>query len=205
MCCTNSLKQLVGPMMALATLLVAGCDTDVGELASSVKEAASEGVDKVSETVSETAAEVQDTVQDATDTVSEGVGLAGSIDMTLDSPTQVGACYAKFVQPASSRPGVFQLQSYRDAADESFPSVFVQAQVSAATVAELTGQTLPAQMFVQSTQDGPTWHTETDPVQIRIGAVEDELVSAEIVGGALVNAATGASQPIQGTFSGVLQ
>ncbi len=203
--CSNSLKQSVGLLVAVATLLVAGCDTDVGELASSVKEAASEGVDKVSETVSETAAEVKDTVQDATDTVSEGVGLAGSIDMKLDSPIQAGACYAKFVQPASSRPGVFQLQSYRDAADESFPSVFVQAQVSAATLVELTGQTLPAQVFVQSTQDGPTWHAETDPIQLKIGAVEDKLISAEIVSGALVNADTGVSQPIQGTFSGVLQ
>ncbi len=205
MCLTNSLKHLIGPVAALAVVWIAGCDTDVADLASSVKDAATDGVDKVQQSVSETAKEVRETVQDATDTVNEGVGLAGSIDMKLDAPIQVGACYVKFVQPVSGRPGVLQLQSYREADDESFPSVFVQTQVSATTASELVGQTLAAQVFVQATKDGPTWHTETAPVQIKIASIEEKTVSAEIVSGSLTNTGTGASQPIQGTFSGVLQ
>lgn len=202
---SNSLKYFVGPMVALAVFWLAGCDTDVGELASSVKNAATEGVEKVTQSVSETAKEVKETVQDATDTVSEGVGLAGSIDIKLDSPVQAGACYVKFIQPTSGRPGVLQMQSYRDAGDESFPSVFMQAQVPTAAVPELVGQTFPAQVFVQTTEDGPTWHTGTDSIQIKIASIEDKMVSAELVSGALTNADTGASQPIQGTFNGVLQ
>jgi hypothetical protein len=204
MCWSNSLKYLIALAVALSLLWVAGCD-DVSEIASSVKDAATEGVDTVKESVSEAAKEVKETVQDATDTVSEEAGLAGSMDIKLDSSIQVDACYAKFVEPASGRPGVFQLQSYRDAADESFPSVFVQAQVSAATTTELIGQTLAAQVFVQTAEDGATWHTETDPVQIKIASIEDKMVSAEVVSGALTSTETGASQPIQGTFSGVLQ
>jgi len=201
----SSLEYLVVALVALGIPWIIGCDTDVGELTTSIKDAATEGVEKATQTVSESAKEAKETIQDTTATVSEEVGLAGSIDMTLESPIQIGACYVEFVQPTSSRPGVLQLQSYREAASESFPSIFVQAQVSAATVAELVGQTLPAQVFVQTTEDGSPWHTETDLVQITIVSVDGRMVSAEVVDGTLLNANTGDKQPIQGSFRGVLQ
>jgi hypothetical protein len=102
------------------------------------------------------------------------------------------------------RPSVLQLQSYRDAAQESFPSALVRAQVSASTVAELKGQTVPAELFVQPQKDGPTWSTRGELVQLKIVSVEAKTLTAEIAGGALIHDGTGASQAVKGTLQAVL-
>jgi len=124
--------------------------------------------------------------------------------LTIDQPLQISACYASFSHLKAAGSGVLQLQSYRDAQHESFPSVLVRAQCSAGTLAELTGQTLGAQMFVQSQQNGPLWTATAQPVQLKITAIEGKLLKAEIAGGSLTQSATGASQPVTGAFEGVL-
>ena len=126
------------------------------------------------------------------------------MELTLDAPVKTGACYVQLLTIPGGRPGILQLQSYREAAQESFPSAFVRAQVTVGTVAELKGQTVPAELFVQSQKDGPTWSTRGELVQLKIVSVEAKTLTAEIAEGTLINDGTGASQAVKGTLQGVL-
>ncbi|NLF70643.1 MAG: hypothetical protein GX575_16550 [Candidatus Anammoximicrobium sp.] len=183
----------------------AGCGKSVSDIASSVKDAASQGVQSVKDTAQQMSQDVAGTARGMTDKAAQGLALAGSMQLTLDQPLQVSACYASFSPFPSAGAGVLQLQSYRDAQQESFPSVFVRASCSSAALAELTGQTLAAQMFVQPQQNGPVWSAIAEPVQLKITAVDKTELKAEIVGGSLANSGTGAAQAVTGTFQGVLQ
>ena len=192
-------------LLLVAVMLVwtIGCgDTDLSDIASSVKEAATDALNQAKQAVTETAEEVK---QDVADTISDTAGLVGSADITLDAPFQSNACYAQFLHSTSGRPAVLQLQTYPDAERESFPSVFVRAQVSAASLAELANQTIAAQLFVQPQPDGATWATSSDLVQLKVTSVDEKMLSAEIVDGSLLNTGSGAVQPVKGTFSGVLR
>jgi len=186
----------------LAALLAAavGCGTKVGDIASSIKDTASSVADKAGQA----AKSVTQSAQDVAGKAGETVGLAGNMDLTVDAPVKVGACYTTLIVSQAGRGNVLQLQSCRDPAQEAFPSALVRAQVSVASVAELQGQTIPAQMFIQVQKDGPTWSTQKELIQLKITAVEPKAVSAEVVSGALINAASGASQPVKGVLKGVL-
>jgi len=183
----------------------AGCGKSVSDIASSVKDAASEGVQSVKDTAQQVSQDVTNKVQGVTDQAAQTLEMAGSMQLQIDQPLQVSACYASFSHVKAAGAGVLQLQSYREAEQESFPSVFVRAPCSTATLAELTGQTLAAQMFVQPQQNGPVWSATAEPVQLKITAVEEKQLKAEIVGGNLANSGTGATQAVTGSFEGVLQ
>jgi hypothetical protein len=196
-------KVLVCLSGAMMVAWAVGCgDVSLSDLASSVKEAATEGVDQAKQAATEAAEEVK---QDITESVSETPVVVGNADITLDTPIPFSACFAKFVHSKSGRPSVLQLQTYPDAERESFPSVFVRAQVSAASLAELAGQTVAAQMFVQPQQDEATWATTSDLVQLKVTSVDETMLSAEIVDGSLFNTATGTVQPVKGTLNGALR
>jgi hypothetical protein len=111
-----------GACLALL-VLVSGCGTDVSEMASSVRDAATQGLEKAKET----AGDVSRSVQGAAGTLSEKAGFAGSFDLTVGEPLKASACYATCVALGPNRSGVLQVQSYRDAESESFPSVFLRA------------------------------------------------------------------------------
>jgi hypothetical protein len=178
-----------------------GCGgKSVSDIAGDIKKAATQTADKAKET----AQSITPSAQSVTTKAAEAVALAGSMELTLDAPLKTGACYAQWLSLPGGRPSVLQLQSYREAAQESFPSAFVRAQVSAGTVAKLKGQTVPAELFVQPQKDGPTWSTRGELVQLKIVSVEAKTLTAEIVGGALSNDATGVTQTVKGTLQGVL-
>jgi hypothetical protein len=184
----------------------AGCGgKSVSELASSVKDAASQGVQSVKDTAQQVSKDVTGAAQGVTDKASQAVQMAGTMKLKIDQPVETPACYVSFSHLQAAGAGVLQLQSYRDAETESFPSVFVRAQCSAGTLAELAGQTVAAQMFVQPQQNGPLWTATAQPVQLKITAIQDKLVKAEIVGGNLAHSGTGATQAVTGAFEGVLQ
>ena len=127
------------------------------------------------------------------------------MQLTIDQPLQISACYASFSHLKAAGAGILQVQSYREAEQESFPSVFVRATCSAATLAELAGQTLAAQMFVQPQQNGPIWAATTQPIQLKIASVDEKQLKAEIVSGNLANSGTGATLAVTGSFQGVLR
>lgn len=186
-------------------LAVTGCGgKSISELATDVKQAATQAASQATGKAEQVAQNVTQAAQNVTGTVSENLALAGSMELTLDAPLKTNACYVRFLT-FNGRPSVLQWQSYREASQETFPSVFGQAQVSAAKVAELAGQTIPAELFVQPQQEGPVWCTQREPVQLKIVAVDPQAFAIEVVGGALVNARSGARQPVKGTLRGVLQ
>lgn len=182
----------------------AGCGKSVSELASSVKDAASQGVQTVKDTAQQVSQDVANKAQGVTDKASQTLELAGTIQLTIDKPLQISGCYASFSPLQAAGAGVLQLQSYRNAQQESFPSVFVRASCSSAKLAELAGQTLAAQMFVQPQEKGPIWSATAQPVQLKIIALEEKGLKAEIVSGSLSHSGTGATQAVTGTFQGVL-
>lgn len=181
-----------------------GCGKSVSDLASSVKDAASQGVQSVKDTAQQVSQEVADKARSVTDKTAQTLEMAGSMRLTIDQPLQVSACYVSFSHLKAAGAGVLQLQSYRAAGQESFPSVFVRASCSSATLAELAGQTLAAQMFVQPQQNGPLWSATAQPIQLKVTSVAEKQLKAEIVGGSLVHSDTGAGQAVTGTFEGVL-
>lgn len=185
-------------LLACALVSLGACSkTEVSDLVGKVKQTASEGSDKVKQAVSEQ-------IGDAADNVQEQLNLAGSIELTLDTPVATQACYAQFIRQGSGRPNVLQLQSYRSAENESFPSVFLQAQVQADSANELVGQIVSARLFVQPQTDGPLWYSAIgNPVELKVVSVEESLLTAELAGGSLRSTAGGADVAASGTFSGV--
>lgn len=188
------------PCLALL-VLVSGCGTDVSEMASSVRDAATQGLDKARET----AGDVTRSVQGAAGTLSEAAGFAGSFDLTVGEPLQTGGCYATCVALGPNRSGVLQLQSYRDAQNESFPSVFLRAPVAAPDLNALVGQTVDAQLFVKRSLEEPTLYTRDAPVQLTIRAIEEGLLVGEIAGGSLSNHGSATPTAVSGNFRGLIQ
>lgn len=196
MCSTGPARLAALSLLATAVWFT-GCGKKVSDIASSIKDKAADMAGKAKDAA-------QDAAQNVTGKATEALNLAGSMDLTVDAPLKTDACYVKFIPAKTGRPSVLQLQSYRDAKQESFPAALLRAQVSAADLAQLNGQTVPAELFVQGQEDGPTWSTTTDLVQLKITALDDKNLSAELVAGSLLNANTGASQAVKGVFKGVL-
>ena len=199
MCGTSPLRLSMLAVLAAAVWLT-GCGKKVSEIANSIKNTAADVAGKA-EKAAQNAAQ---TAQNATGKASEALALVGSMELTLDGPLKTNACYVKLITSADGRASVLQMQSYQNASQESFPSALLRAQVSAANLADLNGQTIPAQLFVQAQKDGPTWSTQQELVQVKITVVDAKNVSAELAGGSLLNASTGASQAVKGTFKGVV-
>lgn len=186
----------------ILALAAVGCGgKSISDLASSVKDAASQGVQSVQEKTQQAA----EAVGAVADKASEVAQLAGTIKIQVDQPLETSACYVTFSPLSAASVGVLQLQSYRDAEQESFPSIFVRAQTSTTTLAELAGQTIAAQVFVQPQENGPLWTATDQPVQLKVASIDQGKLTAEIAGGNLVNSQTGASQAMAGTFEGMVQ
>lgn len=186
--------------------LLCGCGKDVSEIASSVKQAASEGLDQARQTASDVSESVAEKARGATGAVSEGLGLAGDFQLNAGQPMAISGCYVTLVTPVEGGPAILQLQSYQEASQESFPSVLVRAEVTAASISELTGQTVQAQVFLKPRQDQPTLFAFDSNVQVKINGIEDEKVVGEIVAGTLSGVDEGQPPvPVSGDFRGVIR
>jgi hypothetical protein len=184
---------------AFALLVAAGCGGDkVSELVEKAKSEASMGAEKVKQAVNEK-------VNAATTEAQEQLNLAGKMELKLGEPLTTQACYAQFIVQSAPRPNVLQLRSYRQIEQESFPSVFLQAQVSAASAGELVGQTVSAEMYVMREANGAIWRTPAGKsVQVKIGSIDNQLLTAEIVGGALESTDAAGETPVTGSLAAVL-
>jgi len=196
-----------GLIVACTLLTIAfGCSTeDLGNLVDKAKNAASEGTEKVKEAVSQEVESVQEKMGAASTEVQEQLSMAGTIELTAGAPLKTDACYARLIAQGARRPAVLQLQSYRDANSESFPSVFLQSQVEVSSPSELVGKIVSARLFVQRDAQGSVLFSETEsPVELRIVSLEEKLLSAELVAASLLDTATGESVAATGRFEGVL-
>jgi len=179
---------------------VGGCDSaKLRSLADKAKKAASQGTESIKK-------QVIDQVDSASAEVQETLQMAGKITLTLDSPIETKACYARFIEQGSQRPTVFELRSYSSPDREEFPAVFFHSQIRAKTAAELNGQVVSGRLFVQLVANGPTWYSLAgSPVEIKITSIEDKSLTAEIVSASLQNTQTGASIDVSGSFNAVQQ
>ena len=184
------LRPILTGLSAGFVLCAAGCseDIDVGKVVD-------QGVQRVRQEVVK-----------GVEQVKQQTSLAGEMELALNPPVQVKACYASLIVVDADRPAVLQLRSYPDPDAELFPSVFVRAPVQAKSAAELVGKTVSAQVFVQAQQDGPIWHSrEPDGVQLRIDEAAAGAIKGTFVGGQLVSTETGQAMDISGSFSGTLR
>ncbi|MDP6467838.1 MAG: hypothetical protein QF918_08870 [Pirellulaceae bacterium] len=190
--------MLSSMLITLVVLAMGGCDNaKLKSLADKARNAATKGTESIKE-------KVTDQVDSASTEVQETLQMAGEITLTLDSPIETNACYARFVEQGSKRPTVFELRSYSSPDKEEFPAVFFHSQIRATTAAELSGQVVSGRLFVQPVADGPTWYSlASSPVELRITSIEDRLLTAEIVSASLQNTQTGASTDVTGSFNAV--
>jgi hypothetical protein len=184
----------------ILAVIAAGCS----------KEDLTGALDKAKNAVTDNAAKAKEAVQEkmatTTEKVQEQLNLAGSIELTAGEPIKTGACYVSLIPQGSGRPTVLQLQSYRDADGETFPSVFLQAHVQANSITELIGEPLAARLFVQREAQGPVLFSDVStPIELKITAIQDQLVSAEVNGTLLRDTSTGAEMPVTGKLTGVLE
>lgn len=200
--------------LALLTPLVGGCSKEkLDELVEKGKQGLDQGVQKAQDSLKEgveqakqDATTAQQTLTQSAGTAQEKLQLAGSIALGTDGSFKTSGCYARFVPAVGSRPAVLRIQSYRDAASEQFPSVFLRATVQATKSAELAGQTVEAQMFAQAESGGPVWFADASaPVKVRIVSVEAGKLAAEILEGTLTHSQGGAAVVAVGKIEGVLQ
>lgn len=195
------LHSLYRPTAVLIIAIVAiGCS----------KEDLTGALDKAKNAVSENATKAKDAVQakmeSTTEQVQEQLNLAGSIELTAGDMVKTDACYVSLIPQGAGRPTVLQLQSYRDAERESFPSVFLQAHVQANSITELIGEPLAARLFVQRDAEGPVLFSDVDsPIELTITGVENQVISAQLTGSKLRDTTTGAEIPVTGSISGVLE
>ncbi len=174
------------------------------------KEDLTGALDKAKNAVTDNAAKAKQAMQEkmstTTEKMQEQLNLAGSIELTAGEKFTTNACYVSLIPQGAGRPTVLQLQSYRDADSESFPSVFLQAHVQANSITELIGEPLAARLFVQRQAQGPVLFSDSAmPIELEIIAVEEKVVSAKITGAKLRDSSTGAEIPVTGSVTGVLQ
>lgn len=186
-------------MFLILAVVVAGCSKeDLTGALDKAKNAVAEGTAKAKQAVEEK-------MDSTTQQVQEQLNLAGSIELTAGDLIKTDACYVSLIPQGSGRPTVLQLQSYRTADRETFPSVFLQAQVQANSIAELVGEPLAARMFVQREDQGPILLSDVStPIELKITSVEDQLVSAELTRATLRDTTTGAEIPVTGKLTGIL-
>ena len=193
--------------LALA-LLVGGaaCSKEkLNEMVEKSKEQINKGVEQAQQQADQVKQKISEGASKASDTAQQQLQLAGDMQLTLDEPLKASACYVIFIPANAGRPSVLKVKSYRDAKTETFPSVLIQATVEAASLTELRGQTVAAQMYVQTEANGPIWFADGGrPVQLKIATVEDKVVSAQIAGGTLVNATDGKQLPAAAQLNGVI-
>ena len=201
-------------LLALLALVATACSKEkFDEMVEKGKQKIDQGVSQAKDSLKDAQQSVQDAASSAKQTVNQTAGqaqealaLAGSMELTLDTPAKTSGCYAKFVPGTNERPAVLRLQSYRDEQNETYPSAYVRATVKAAQASELQGQTVAAVLYVQSVKDGPVWFSpDGSPVQLKITTVDDKQIVAEIVGGSLTRTDTGAAAPVTAKLQGYWQ
>ncbi len=187
-------------MLVLALATAFGCS----------KEDLTGALDKAKNAVVENAEKAKDVVQEkmetTTEQVQEQLNLAGSFELTAGEPLKTDACYVRLVQQSNGRPTVLQLASYRDVEREAFPSVFLQAQVEAASLSDLVGKTISGRLFIQREANGPVLFSEDgSPVELSITSVDEQLMSAELTNAKLRETTSAIEIPVTGTLQGVVE
>ena len=162
-------------------------------------------VDQVQEAVSTGVEQAAHSTRRAVETVKQEANLTGSMELAVNPPIDAPACYVELVA-LDGRPNVLQLASYKEVELERFPSLLLQAQVEADSLAELAGKTVHGELYAQAEKDGAVWHSEEGaPAAFSVSAVEGNAVTCKITGASLVNSETGERSTVSGKFVGLVE
>ncbi len=152
------------------------------------------------------------TLEEAKQSVAETVQSAptiidnGKFELTVGTPIGTSSCYVKTVAFSANRPAVVQFSSYKDPKAESFPSIFVRAELPAGATSLAAGQSLSGQVYLQEKADGAVWHVDSvSPVELSVTLADGKIVDATIARGAVINTESGTSTPISGTLHAIVQ
>ena len=185
---------------AVVVLLISalGCSQEkLNELVDQGQKKLKEGADQVVE-------KAQAAVNDTTAQAKEKLQLSGKIEVASATPLAAVACYARFIPAHDERSAVLQLQSYRDASAETFPSIFARATVGAESAARLVGQTIEIQLFAQAQANGPVWFSSSEaPVHFKVTAADDQQISGEFLDGQLQRTDSPETTAVAGSATGV--
>ena len=158
------------------------------------------------ETIGRGASQLREKVDQGVERVQQETGFKGGVELSMSPPVKTRACYASLIRVDAQRPAVLQLTSYESPEAETFPATFFRATLPVNSPAELAGQTVPVQAFVQAEANGPVWHTRQDELlQLQVVEVDEQRIVGRIVGGKLVDSASGKPTDVTGKFSGVWQ
>jgi hypothetical protein len=210
-------------IVVVAAIISSGCNK--------AKELADEAQKKISEGAKEVSADIAQGAKDAQKSLSKGVNeiqkdgkelagqagtqvnqqlnLAGSLTI---SGTGIGnnnkierkGCYLTLTPLSGTRRSVLQLRSYPDPAEESYPSIYIHALVSATSLEELAKDSASVRLYVQAEENGPIWFSdEGQNVELKIVSIADGKVTAKVETGKLRNTDTGQEVEMRGEFLAV--
>ncbi|MDX1948524.1 MAG: hypothetical protein SFU86_24270 [Pirellulaceae bacterium] len=109
----------------------------------------------------------------------------GNVEMNVEGEVKADRCFARFTPPANGRSGVLQLMTNEklnpDIRDEHFPAVLLWAEVQAASLAELNGQTITGHLFVQRDVNSLLYASPpSKPVAIKVASASALAVTCEV-------------------------
>lgn len=172
-------------------LAAAGCGEKLQELKEKVSEQVEQAVEKG---VEKTKGAVQQAQQQVAPQP-EGV------ELDAGGPLKAEVCFATLTSVRAGEPAVLQLSTFESGKRETYPSIYVRAEVSAANLAALQGQKLQAQIYVQNDAEAPVWQTpEGAYVELAVVAATNERITCEVLQGQLVNLADGSTVQLKGKF-----
>lgn len=193
----NKAKELAGDAKKKISKSASSVGKEIKKGASQVNKELKKGVSNLKD-------DVKDITDNATNTVNQQLNLAGSMTIDLGDKIERKGCYVELTSLAGARRSVLQVRSYPEPNQESYPSIYLHAQVSADSLAELVGDSVAARFFIQPEENGPIWYSdEGQDVQLKIVSISDGKVTARVEAATLRNTDTGQEADVNGEFLAV--
>lgn len=181
-------------------LLTACSQEDVNKMIDQGKQAVDQGTQSVSNAVDQ----AKTVATESTTKAKETLQLSGKMELASDAPITTSGCYSIWVPAHDSRPAVLQIQSYKEAKTESFPSVYIRSLVSAEKAADLVGQTIDVQIYGQTQSGGPVWFSASEtPGKLKILSSDDQQMTCELEQCVLERSDGAASTTLSGKITGI--
>jgi hypothetical protein len=161
--------------------------------------------EEVQESIKGGVKQAQQAVKKTVQSVQQPAGGSGSFELKLDKPIQAANCYATLVALGPGRSSVWQIASYQNPEEETFPAMLFHAEVAEQSLDKLVNKTVRGQMFVQLQKDGSVLHSSREqPVEVTIHSLQDGNCVAEIVSGELVDTETGKKINLTGKLTAIV-
>ncbi len=128
-----------------------------------------------------------------------------NIEITLgDIPIAAEECHVTVLPAAGGYSATLRVTSYSSPDTESFPSIFIQADISSDKITEVLNQKFPAKIYIQTSQKAVIWETpDVQPGEITIKNADDlGRVIGVVTAGAMMQLGSADSMTLSGSFDG---